>query len=402
MSVAVSDTYTGGGTVHYVAIGLPAGLSISASSGTISGTLAVGDGFESPYTVTVIANDGTYSATQSFDWTVNDPITITAPLDQTNNEGDSPSLSISASGGGTLSYAALGLPAGLKINASTGAITGTVAVGAAANGPYSVTILVGDGTSSATQSFNWTINSPITITTPDDQTNNDGDSVSLSISASGSGTLTYSVLDLPPGLSVNPSTGAISGTVALGDSGIGSFSPTIVVSNGTYASSTNFNWTINGAITISDPGDQANVVGDTVSLQLVAADTGVGTMSYAAWGLPAGLSLNTSTGLISGTVGSGGTAIGTYATTVTISDGTNVATDTFNWTISAAGTITLTTPSNQTTTEGSSVRCRSVPPVAAPSTTSPSDSLQGWSSTRAAGPSAGPLLLTTQRMDLTT
>src|SRR5262249_45131862 len=149
--------------------------------------------------------------------------------------------------------------------------------------------------------------SPITITTPDDQTKNDGDSVSLSISASGSGTLTYSALDLPPGLSVNPSTGAMSGTVALGDSSFGSFEPTIVVSNGTYASSTSFEWDISGAITISDPGDQASVVGDTVSLQLDAADTGVGTMSYAAWGLPAGLSLNTGTGLISGTVGSGGT-----------------------------------------------------------------------------------------------
>ena len=44
---------------------------------------------DGPYTVTVIANDGTYSAMQSFDWTVNDPITITAPSDQTNNEGDS-------------------------------------------------------------------------------------------------------------------------------------------------------------------------------------------------------------------------------------------------------------------------------------------------------------------------
>ena len=69
--------------------------------------------------------DGTYSSTQSFNWNVNGPITITTPTDQTNNEGDSVSLAISATdttSGATLSYAAAGLPAGLSINASTGAI----------------------------------------------------------------------------------------------------------------------------------------------------------------------------------------------------------------------------------------------------------------------------------------
>ena len=226
---------------------------------------------------------------------------------------------------GTLSYAALGLPTGLKINKSSGAITGSVAVGAAAYGPYSVTIIAGDGTYSAETTFNWTINNAITITVPDDQTNNEGDSVSLTISASDTsmGTLVYSVQDLPAGLSINTSTGVISGTVAIANSGIGSFSPTIIVSDGTYTSSASFNWTINSPVTITDPGDQANVVGDTVSLQIAATDASMGTLTYTASGLPDGLSISTSTGLISGTVSSGATAIGSFATTVTAGDGTS-------------------------------------------------------------------------------
>ncbi len=56
---------------------------------------------------------------------------------------------------GTLKYSAIGLPGGLKINPSTGAITGTLAAGDAGDGPYSVTVLAQDGTYSTSQTFNW-------------------------------------------------------------------------------------------------------------------------------------------------------------------------------------------------------------------------------------------------------
>jgi uncharacterized repeat protein (TIGR01451 family) len=356
VSLAVSASDSGSGTLRYVAFGLPAGLSISTSTGTISGTVAVGDAADGPYTVTVVANDGTYSAAQTFLWTITSPVTITTPADQSSTEGASASLSISASdsSSGTLVYAALGLPPGLSISTSTGAISGTVAKGAASGGPYSVTITAGDGTYSASTTFTWTINSPITITTPADQTSAEGASVSLTVSASGSGTLAYSAVGLPPGLSINAGTGAITGTVTTGDSTIGSYSPTIIVSNGTYSASASFTWTVSGAISISDPGSQANVVGDTVSLQVNTSYTGGGTLAYAASGLPAGLGISTSTGLISGTVGSAAASIGSFSVTVTVEDGTSSASDTFDWSVSSAGTITMTTPSNQSSTEGAS------------------------------------------------
>ncbi len=107
-----------------------------------------------------MATDGTYSASQTFTWTVNSPLSITNPGDQTNNEGDTVSVQIAASGG-TLNYSATGLPSGLAVNPTSGLITGTVAVGAAAgNGYYPITLTVSDATASASTTFNWTITLP--------------------------------------------------------------------------------------------------------------------------------------------------------------------------------------------------------------------------------------------------
>ncbi len=304
VSLSLSPTYSGGGTVYYAAYGLPSGLKISPTSGAITGTVALGDAASGPYTVTVVANDGSHSAVQSFAWSISNPITLALPDDQTNNEGDTVSLSLSGSDtSGTLSYAALGLPPGLAINPSSAAITGTVAVGAAGNGPYSVLIIATDGTYSSSQVFNWNVNSPVSLAIPDDQTNNVGDSVSLTLSATdSSGTPVYSALGLPAGLSLNPSSGAITGTITPGDADIGSFSVTISASDGTYLDSQSFNWYINNVVSLSVPNSEVNTVGDSVTLPILASTTGSGPLTFTASGLPTGLAIGTSTGIISGTI----------------------------------------------------------------------------------------------------
>jgi len=88
-------------------------------------------------------------------------------------------------------------------------------------------------------------------------------------------------------------------------------------------------------VTVTNPGSQTGTVGTAKSLQISASDSASGqTLTYSATGLPAGLSINSSTGLISGTP----TTASTYNTVVTAKDTTNAAgTAAFTWTISPSG-----------------------------------------------------------------
>ncbi len=349
LPVSATDT-TSGATLAYTALGLPPGLHISTSSGTVSGTLAAGDAAAGPYTVTIVANDGTSSASQSFNWNLNDPIILVTPADQTTNAGSTGALTVSATDAysGTVTYGAVGLPTGLSINAGTGAISGTVA--STASGAYPVTLFAEDGTYSGQTAFTWNVNSPVTLTTPNDQTNNAGDTVSLSVVASGSGTLTYSATGLPNGLSISSSTGAITGTLSAG----GSWQPTVTVGNGTSSASAAFNWSVGSPITITDSGNQIFNAGDAVSVPITATDTASGTLNYSASGLPSGLSISSSTGLITGTIGTGVSA-GISTTTITVGDGTNTAIDTFTFTIAGVSPVVVTNPGTKSNAEGDTV-----------------------------------------------
>jgi hypothetical protein len=77
--------------------------------------------------------------------------------------------------------------------------------------------------------------------------------------------------------------------------------------------------------------DRTNGVGDTISLSAAATDADDDPLTYAATGLPSGLAINTSTGLITGAISG---AANQYNTSITVTDGTaSPAPDTFRWTV---------------------------------------------------------------------
>ncbi|MEU5255391.1 M4 family metallopeptidase [Streptomyces longwoodensis] len=87
-------------------------------------------------------------------------------------------------------------------------------------------------------------------------------------------------------------------------------------------------------VTVTNPGSQSSTVGTAVSLKITASSTNSGALTYAASGLPAGLSINSSTGVISGTP----TTAGTSSTTVTVTDSTGASgTASFTWTVGTGG-----------------------------------------------------------------
>ena len=90
--------------------------------------------------------------------------------------------------------------------------------------------------------------------------------------------------------------------------------------------------TVNGAVSVNNPGNQTGSVGTPVNLQLTASG-GSGTYTWSATGLPAGLSINSSNGLITGTP----TTAGPSTVTATATSGTQSGSTQFSWTINPAG-----------------------------------------------------------------
>jgi Zn-dependent metalloprotease len=85
--------------------------------------------------------------------------------------------------------------------------------------------------------------------------------------------------------------------------------------------------------TVTNPGNLTSTVGVPVVLPIKATDPGGKALTYSATGLPAGLSINASTGVISGTP----TTAGTPTTTITARNTSNLTgTAAFVWTIKAA------------------------------------------------------------------
>ncbi|WP_019634265.1 putative Ig domain-containing protein [Actinomadura atramentaria] len=138
--------------------------------------------------------------------------TVAAPGDQTGTVGRAVSLTLHASGGtAPYTWSAAGLPAGLRIDASTGVVSGTP--GAAGTSTVTVTARDRNG-ANGTASFGWTIRSSggttPAITDPGTQTAYVGVPVTLTIKASNA--VRYQAIGLPPGLRIDAATGVISGT----------------------------------------------------------------------------------------------------------------------------------------------------------------------------------------------
>jgi hypothetical protein len=83
-------------------------------------------------------------------------------------------------------------------------------------------------------------------------------------------------------------------------------------------------------ITVTDPGDQTTFLSSPVRLAISAVDTSPDeTLTYSATGLPVGLSIDPSSGMVSGNP----TVRGRAHVTITASDTFNSATISFHWVV---------------------------------------------------------------------
>jgi hypothetical protein len=187
--------------------------------------------------------------------------------------------------------------------------------------------------------FSGSDNGKVSIFSPGNQTTATGASVYYQTQGEDTctGSLSYKATGLPTGLSINSTTGVISGTASTA----GSYTVTLTGTDSTGPSgAATFTWTVgsgaSNTVTVTKPGNQTGTVGTAASLQISATDSASGqTLTYTASGLPAGLSINASTGLISGTP----TTAATSTVTVTATDTTGASgSASFTWTINTATT----------------------------------------------------------------
>ncbi|WP_175544405.1 putative Ig domain-containing protein [Mesorhizobium sp. YR577] len=185
----------------------------------------------------------------------------------------------------------------------------------------------------------WNVSPAMILTPPDGSTlssglvgaaYNDG-----SISATGGvGTITYGAAGLPVGLSIDPATGAITGTPTADGTVIVAVTATGATSGTATASYTIVVATAPLPISLT-PVDgstlTAGVVGAIYNDDSISATGGLGTITFIATGLPAGLSVGPATGAITGTP----TADGTFTVAVTAT-GATTGTATASYTIVVA------------------------------------------------------------------
>lgn len=205
----------GNGAVTLTSTGQPAGVTLDPNTGAFTGVLSA---VTAATTVTVTAADrfGLFSST-TFTWTVNPLPALTAaalplvssllaitPIDLAST--------LKLTGGtGVYTWTCTGLPALLKLDKNTGVLTGIVsALGVL---PLSCTATDSRG-KSATTTLSLGVLAPVAVTTPTaSQTLTRNVAFSLAAKASGgSGVYTWAATNLPTGLTLNGTTGVVSGT----------------------------------------------------------------------------------------------------------------------------------------------------------------------------------------------
>jgi Putative Ig domain len=171
-----------------------------------------------------------------------------------------------------------------------------------------------------------TSSNPPVITSSSSANATVGQAFSYQIAATNSPT-SYSATGLPSGLSVNSSTGRISGNpTASGTSMVG-----LSATNASGTGTATLTLTIAAAATpvITSATTASGTVGSSFSYQIAATNSPT---SYNATGLPSGLSVNSSTGLISGTP----IAAGGWTATLSATNASGTGTATLTITIAAA------------------------------------------------------------------
>jgi hypothetical protein len=354
-----------GDVLTYGATGLPAGLTLMASTGYISGTpTTVGS-----YSVKATASDGVLTTSQTFTWSVTavdttaPVVTITGPTSTTTYSTTATTMSLAGTASDNVGVTRV---TWVNSRGGSGTMSGTsswtVPSIALQSGSNVVTVMASDAagnTSSDALSVTVasdTIAPAVTITSPTTAATFKTTAATLTLGGTASDNVAVTQVSWAnnrggSGTAAGTTTWTASVALQTGSNVLTVVARDLVGNTKTATITV----TLNTPPTLSGVASQTSVQGRAVSMQLSGADPDGDVLTYGANGLPPGIAIAVATGLIGGTP----TVAGTYPVTVTVSDGMQTATRTFTWTVTtAADTIapiaTITTPTTAATFSTSS------------------------------------------------
>lgn len=314
---------------------LPPGLTLDGVFGRISGTPTNAGVF--PFTLMVTDNNNnTASGTLSI--TIGGTIVITPATLPNAAVNTAYSQTLTATGGQSpygWAVTSGSLPVGLTLGATSGVISGTPTL----PGSATFTVTVTDYTRVTAQaSYTLIVSSPVSITTMSLPDATVGTAYSQTVAATGGTTpYTWAVTAgaLPAGLTLNATTGVISGTPTT--VATSSFTVTVTDAGGVTAKQA-LSIATGAALTVTPTTLPAATVGVAYTQKFTAAG-GKSPYTFAISGTPAGFTFAASTATISGTA----TTAGSFPFTVTVTDSAGT-------TINDNLTLTVNSPSPPTVT----------------------------------------------------
>src|SRR5882724_4157310 len=265
-------------------------------------------------------NNWANNTTGTLPVTVNQAPAITSANSTVFKVGTAGTFTVAAGGFPASTFTQTGaLPSGVTFNGITGVLSGTPA--ANTSGTYPITFTASNGVGSdATQNFTLTVNQRPTITSANNATFIVGALGSFTVTANGlPTTMTFSETGaLPNGVTLNSSTGVLSGTPTAGTAG--AYSITLIANNGVTPNGTqSFTLTVAQVPVITS----ANIAtfGEGTPGTFTVTASGFPAPAFSENGaLPSGVTFNTVTGVLSGTPAAGTSASSPYSITFTASN----------------------------------------------------------------------------------